>query len=235
MFRSSLLDEHVSRLRQTQTLQCLLQCGLEIGDRKRPAATLHPFHLRCDHIAQNEIASGFKPAIQINRCQNCFESIDEQGRLAAAAALFFTASETQIVAQFQLLRHLNQMPFADQMSPQFREFALTKMRKTMEEFFASHQRQDGIAKKLELLVVADPYLLLSLLRFLLTGLRTVGDCLFNDRTVPEVVTQPRFERRDFPFLHNRIEAEQIRRSCTLAFSESLAQQREPAPFRHSTC
>ena len=73
----------------------------------------------------------------------------------------------------------------------------------MKQFFAGHQRQYRIAQELELLVVTDFVLALSrLLRFLFPGLGAVRDRLLDDRAPPEMVAQPLFQRRDFPFLHN---------------------------------
>src|SRR5690348_3224270 len=94
------------------------------------------------------------------------------------------------------------MPFAHQMSAQFGKFALPELRKPLVKFLASHQRQHGVAQKLQLLIVADLVLAVpSLLRFLLAGLRTVRYGLLNHRAPPEVIPQSLFQRRDFPFLH----------------------------------
>src|SRR5579862_2505314 len=94
------------------------------------------------------------------------------------------------------------MSFTDQMRPQLRKFALPKMGKALEEFFARHQRKHRISEKFQLLVVADLVLALArLLRFLLPRLRTMRDRLFKDGPPPEMVAQPLFQRRDFPFLH----------------------------------
>src|SRR5208337_686738 len=88
------------------------------------------------------------------------------------------------------------------MRPQLRKFAFAKMRKALEQFLARHQRQHRIPQKFQLLVVAHFVLAVAgLLRFLLARLRTVRDRLFNDCAPPEMVAQPLFQRRDFPFLH----------------------------------
>src|ERR1051326_1477118 len=94
------------------------------------------------------------------------------------------------------------MPFAHQMSAEFGKLALPELRKPLVEFLARHQRQHGVAEKLQLLIVADLALgVPSLLRFLLAGLRTVRFRLLNHRAPPEVIPQSLFQRRDFPFLH----------------------------------
>src|SRR5450432_579913 len=96
------------------------------------------------------------------------------------------------------------MPLADQVRPQFGELALAELGKTLEQFFAGHQRQHGVAQEFELLVVADSiFALARLLRLLLPRLRAVRDRLLNHRPPPEVITQCFFERRDFPFLHRK--------------------------------
>src|SRR5581483_2230931 len=59
-----------------------------------------------------------------------------------------------------------------------------------------------IPQELQLLVVADLiFALARLLRFLLPGLRAVRHGLLNDRSSPEVISQPQLKRRDFPFFH----------------------------------
>src|ERR1035438_4535224 len=94
------------------------------------------------------------------------------------------------------------MPFADQMRSQLRKFTLPKLREALEQFFARHQRQHRITKEFQLLVVADFVLAFArLLRFLFPRLRAVRDRLFNDGPAPEMVAQPLFQRRDFPFFH----------------------------------
>ena len=96
------------------------------------------------------------------------------------------------------------MLLADQMRPQFGEFALAELGKALEQFFAGHQRQHGIAQEFKLLVVTDPvFALPRLLRFLLPRLRAVRDRLLNHCPPPEVIPQCLFERRDFPFLHRK--------------------------------
>src|ERR1039457_2058131 len=88
------------------------------------------------------------------------------------------------------------------MRSQLRKFTLPKLREALEQFFARHQRQHRITKEFQLLVVADFVLAFArLLRFLLPRLRTVCDRLFNDGPAPEMVAQPLFQRRDFPFFH----------------------------------
>src|SRR6266568_3069495 len=88
------------------------------------------------------------------------------------------------------------------MSSQLRKFTFPKLRKALKQFFARHQRQHRISQEFQLLVVADLVLALArLLRFLLPRLRTVRDRLFNDGSPAEMVAQPFFQRRDFPFFH----------------------------------
>src|ERR1700676_1606962 len=106
------------------------------------------------------------------------------------------------MAQFQLLRHLNQMALADQVSPQLRKLAFPKMREALKQLFAGHQLQHRITQKFQLLVVTDLVLALArLLRFLFPGLRAMRDRLLNDGPPPETVAQSLFPPRNFPFLH----------------------------------
>ncbi len=180
----------------------LLQSGFEIRHRQRTAAAFHALQFRRNDAAQNEITRDLQAAVQINRRQNRFERVHQQGGLTTASTFFLAAPQPQIVTKFQLLRHANQMPLADQVRPQLRKLTFAKMWEALKEFFAGHQRQHRIAQKLELLVVADGVLAVArLLRFLFSRLRTVGDRLLNYRPTPEMVPEPFFQRRNFPFLH----------------------------------
>src|ERR1700686_361331 len=88
------------------------------------------------------------------------------------------------------------------MRPQLREFALTEMRKAMEQLLTRHQSEPRVSQKFQLLVVADfIFALAGLLRFLLARLRAVRDRLLNHGPPPKMVAEPLFQRRDFPFLH----------------------------------
>src|SRR5579864_408459 len=94
------------------------------------------------------------------------------------------------------------MPFAYQVGAQFGKLALPELWKPLVQFLAGHQRQHGIAQKLQLLVVADLVLAVpSLLRFLFARLRTVRYSVLNHRAPAKVIPQSLFQRRDFPFLH----------------------------------
>src|SRR5207302_6352348 len=95
------------------------------------------------------------------------------------------------------------MPLAHYMRTQLGKIALAKLRKALEQFLAGHQRQNRVAQKFQLLVVVDLILALPrLLRLLLSRLRAVGEGLLNHRPAVEVVAQRRFQRSDFPFLHD---------------------------------
>src|SRR6202034_2025155 len=94
------------------------------------------------------------------------------------------------------------MPLAHQVRPQLRKLAFPKMGEALEQLLASYQLQNRVSQKFQLLVVTDPVLALArLLRFLFPRLRTVRDRLFNDGPPPEMIAQPLFQRRNFPFLH----------------------------------
>src|SRR5579863_417318 len=73
----------------------------------------------------------------------------------------------------------------------------------MKQFFACNQRQNRISQKLQLLVVVDSvFALACLLRLLLARLRAVSERLLDHRPPAEMVAQRRFQRGDFPFLHD---------------------------------
>src|SRR5579859_11984 len=157
------------------------------------------------------------------------------------------------------------MPLAYQMRPQLRKFPFPELGKALVQFFAGHQRQHGIAQKLQLLVIADPvFAVARLLRFLLACLRTMRHRLLDDRAPPEMIAQPLFQRRDFPFFHTweqlskcgdsqsemdpkskcadsrpRLSSERISHACSNrvsgdALSSSPAPQSVPARCRYST-
>src|SRR5215467_3253147 len=106
------------------------------------------------------------------------------------------------MAQFELLRYLNQVPLAYQVRPQLGKFPLAKVREAPKQLFTGDQGQHRVSKKLQLLVVADSILAVTrLLRLHFARLRTVGDCLLDHRPPPKMVAESFLERRDFPFLH----------------------------------
>src|SRR6202022_4242607 len=99
---------------------------------KSAAFALHSCQFGGYDFAHHELARRLESSIQIYRRQDGFQRIDQQSRLAASSALFFASPQSQVVAKFQLLRYLDQMPFADQVGAKFGKLAFPKLRKPLE-------------------------------------------------------------------------------------------------------
>src|SRR4029077_4928587 len=170
-----------------------------------------------------KLACRLQSPIEVNRGENRFQRIHQERGLSATAAFLFAPAQSQVVTQFELLRYLDQVPFADQMGAQLREFTFAKLWKPLEQLLAGDERQHRVAQKFHLLVVADLIFAVrsrQLLRFLFTRLRAMRDRLLHDGAPPEVVAQRRFQRRDFPFFHCGIPRDSAESSLTSVVPES---------------
>ena len=106
------LAELVQRPEVVAVGECGLDYFRDLAPRpaQRAAFQRHALQFRSHNLPQDELSRGIQPAIQINCRQDGFERVHQQRRFSPAAAFFFPAAQPQIVTQFQLLRHLYQMP-----------------------------------------------------------------------------------------------------------------------------
>src|SRR6202021_3121953 len=126
------LPQHIGRLCPSQSLQSFLQGRLEIGHGQRAAFTIHALEFRRQNLAHDKFADRLHSSVEVNGCQDGFQSVPQKRRLASATALLFTSPQAEIVSELQLLRHLDQVPLTHEMSAQLREFPLPKLRKPLE-------------------------------------------------------------------------------------------------------
>ena len=101
----------------------------------------------------NEISSRGQTAINKNCAGQRLQHVSQQRILAAAAALLFTATKAQKVAEVQPQRRCRQSRRTHQPMLHAREFAFSAGRISFAEIVSDDQTQHGIAEKLECLVV----------------------------------------------------------------------------------
>src|SRR5262249_26123058 len=107
-----------------------------------------------DNRAQNKVTYHDPSTIEIESCQDRFERVHQQRCLVASAALFLTASQSQILADLKPLRDTVQVPLSNEMRAQLRQLSFVKSGKAVKQSLATHEPQHGIAQKLEHFVVA---------------------------------------------------------------------------------
>jgi hypothetical protein len=92
-----------------------------------------------DDVLFDEGAGGVEAAIKVEGGDDGFEGVGEKGGLAAAAALFFAATETKERAEVDAGGDLAQMAAADQGGAKTGQFALAGGCEAMEEGFGDYE------------------------------------------------------------------------------------------------
>ena len=148
-------DHLITRLGASAGPQQLLQSGFVVGYEEHLAAGVgEPIELRLQNMGENKGARREESAIEIQGGEDGFDGVSQQGGFAAASGLLLAASKPEIAAELQLLGAVHQVIGIDQMSAELGKFTFLIGRKALEQFLAGDQLQDGIAEKLQLLVVA---------------------------------------------------------------------------------
>jgi hypothetical protein len=106
-----------------------------------------------DDVPFDEEAGGIEAAIEVEGGDDGFESVGEKGGLAAAAALFFAATETEERAQVDAGGDLAQVAATDEGGAETSQFALAGGREAMEERFGDDEAENSVAYELKLFVV----------------------------------------------------------------------------------
>src|ERR1700733_10464719 len=89
--------------------------------------------------------------VEIQRGDDGFDAVRQQGRLFAAPASFFSAPQPQEASQIDRSGHLRQMASAHQAGTEAGPLAFVKIGKTAEEDLGDYQAQDRVSQKLQLL------------------------------------------------------------------------------------
>jgi hypothetical protein len=106
-----------------------------------------------DDMPLDEGAGGGEAAVKIERGDDGFEGVSEQGWLLAAATLLFSATEEKEVSQADAGGHIAEVVAADERGAEAGEFSFSGGREATEERFGDGETEDGVADELQLLVV----------------------------------------------------------------------------------
>src|SRR5277367_805645 len=106
-----------------------------------------------ENVLCHELAGWIDAAIEVDRRNESFHGIGQQRLLLPSATHLLAAAQEEEFAQLQGICHLEQMRRADQVGLELRQAAFRRARVKSDQLFADDKAQDGVAQKLELLVV----------------------------------------------------------------------------------
>ena len=109
-------------------------------------------------MAVDESLGGGQSAIEIERSQQGFEGIGQQGWIVTAAAVFLAPGELQQRADFEPGRDVGQGPAAHQDGKAFRQRPLLLIRKILEQHMGDNQAEHPVAEEFEPLEASPPRL-----------------------------------------------------------------------------
>ena len=158
MVGAALVGEDVVGLAGAGGLEVLLEGGFVVADGSAEGvAALHGEveigQGGLDDVLFDEGAGGVEAAIEVEGGDDGFEGVGEQGGLAAAAALFFAATEAEERAEVDAGGDLAEVAAADEGGAETGQFALAGGGEATEEGFGDDEAEDGVADELELFVV----------------------------------------------------------------------------------
>ena len=190
--RAGLRFHFVFGRRGAPGLQHLLQRGFVIA---HAVAALQSFveALRCgiDNGALHEGAGDVDSGIEIERGEHGLKAVGEQHGLVAAAVALLAAAEAEVVAEMQRLRHIAEMPAADQRGAQPGEVAFLKIGKRFVQRLRDERPSTASPRNSSFSLSAGacpgPGALLK-------GERAVGDRLFEQCAIVEAMLQGALER-----------------------------------------
>src|SRR5439155_19374526 len=96
MLGPTLLYQHVLRLRTPRRLQFFLERRFVIVHRKHAAVGSNLLQFGSNDLRQNKWPSRFQSAIQVQRSQHSFKSVNKKSSLIAPAALLLSTAEAQV-------------------------------------------------------------------------------------------------------------------------------------------
>ncbi len=155
---AALGGENVLGLTGADGLKMLLEGGLVVADGSGEGVAIVEGGLErgqsgLDDFFFNEAASGGEAAVEIEGGDDGFERIGEERGLAAASAGFFTAAETDVVAEADSGGDVAEVAGGDYGGAEAGELAFAEVREALEEGFGGEEAEDGVADEFELLVV----------------------------------------------------------------------------------
>ena len=157
-------------------LQKLLQPGLRVlvGIDQCQALQL------VGQPGDDPLASNVHARVQINGTDQRFEGVGQDRFAAVTAALELTGAQAQIFAELESTRQHRQRLALDQTGAQTRQLPLTGLRKMIEQRFTGNEVENGVAEKLQTLVVAS-------------GIATMGQGQEHQLLILELITEPALE------------------------------------------
>ncbi len=154
MVGTALIGKNVTRLADSCCLQALLQRGLVVADGGALGKSLAKFwQSRGDDLALNEGGCGRKTTVEVQRGNDGFKGICEERRLFASATAIFPATQSKMDAKVQRNGHGSKVCAADNRRTKTGQIPFACGGKAAEELLCHDKAQDGIPKKLQLLVV----------------------------------------------------------------------------------
>ena len=164
-------------------LRPFLQSGLGVA---QGAARLHH---ALGPIALHQIARGLKARVEIDRADDGFAQVAENGDLLRAARLRLAAAKAHMLAHAPFMRHVGAGLLAHEFGQALRQFAFGGFRKRRIEHVGHGEAQHAVAQKLE-----------PLIRIHARALRRhgahMGERAFDQAAIAEPVADPLLERGD---------------------------------------
>ena len=71
------------------------------------------FNFRSDHVLQHHAPDRLQSAIHVHGTQHGFQAVHQQRGFVASPTFFLAPAQPQVVPEFQLPRHLDQMFFTN--------------------------------------------------------------------------------------------------------------------------
>ena len=119
-------------------------------------------------------------AVKIEGGNDSLEGVRHDAGAGASAAALLAAAQTQVVAQMDLLRKLEQRPLADEAGTDAGQVALGTVGVGVEEVVCRNDLKHAVAQKFQTLIVLDR-------RAGLVGVAGVGERRFQQLRVLELV------------------------------------------------
>ena len=163
-------------------LHFFLQLGFVIGIPHRQALVQNG-----QHPVQNEPLRHVHSSVQEHGRNHRFHCVGQNGRTGPTAGAFLAPTQTDIIAQFQILRHFVQRVFAHQFRTELSHAAFGHFRIMGVEIFCRDKAQHGISQKLQ------PFIAGNCRVPALIGIRAVTQGIFQQSAVTERIIQLLFQ------------------------------------------
>ena len=144
------LNQFVGRQREFARLQPLLQSRLWIAQLVRVGQRFETFGID----AVDDGLRDRKAGVEIDRAEQRFERVGENGLAPVTAGLAFPAAEYQVFADLEFRRNGGERRVLDERRSQPAQVALVRLRSQTEQRFRDNEIEYGVAQEFEALVIA---------------------------------------------------------------------------------